>query len=117
LEDCFDCKKVIMKIMDFNKIDGFPFAERQKNELYKTEDFKIRIIDLPENGSLPECTMETHVVFVIMQGQVDINVNGKKYNLSEKQSIASEPGIFSMSTRNGAKLMGIQIKKHEKKDL
>ena len=101
-----------MKILDFNKTIGFPYEERHKNVLYNADDFKIRIIDLPENGSLPECNMESHVVFVVMHGQVDINVNGEKFSLTEKQSMASEPGTFSMSTINGAKLMGIQIKKH-----
>ena len=101
-----------MKIFDFNKKTGFPYEERDKNELYNTDDFKIRIIDLPENGNLPKCNMESHVIFVVMHGQVDIIVNGEKFSLTEKQSMASEPGTFSMSTINGAKLMGIQIKKH-----
>jgi len=101
-----------MKILDFNKILGFPYEERHKNVLYNTDDFKIRIIDLHENGNIPECNMESHVVFVVMHGQVDITVNGEKFSLTEKQSMTSEPGTFSMSTINGAKLMGIQIRKH-----
>jgi len=99
------------KIFDFNKIEGFPYEERQKNVLYNNDDFKIRIIDLAENGSLPECNMESHVVFIVMQGQVDITVNRKVNSLSEKQSLASEPAEFSIKTDKGAKLMGIQIKK------
>ncbi|VAX18438.1 hypothetical protein MNBD_IGNAVI01-2640 [hydrothermal vent metagenome] len=98
-----------MEILDFTKTTGFPYKERHKNVLYKTDDFKIRIIDLPKNGTMPECDMITHVVFVVMQGQVDITVNGKEYKLSEKQSLVSEPGIFSMRTLQGTKLMGIQI--------
>lgn len=104
------------EILDFNRNSGFPYQERQKNVLYSNEDFKIRIIDLAANGSLPECNMESHVVFVVMHGRVEINVNGEKFSLMEKQSLASEPGTFSMSTINGAKLMGIQIKKHKRKD-
>lgn len=103
-----------MEILDFTKITGFPYEERHKNILYKNDDFKIRIIDLPENGSLPECDMESYVVFIVMNGQVDINVNGEKFSLTEKQSMASEPGTFSMRTINGAKLMGIQIQKSKK---
>ncbi len=103
-----------MKILDFTKISDFPYEERQKNVLYKTDDFKIRIINLPAKGTMPECDMITHVVFVVMNGQVDITVNGKEYSLGEKQSLASEPATFSMRTDNGAKLMGIQIQEHEK---
>lgn len=99
-----------MEILDFNKIVGKPYEERHKNVLYKTGDFKIRVIDLPENGTLPECDMETHVVFVVMSGQVEITVNGQVHSLGEKQSLASEPAVFSMKTNEGAKLMGIQIK-------
>jgi len=102
-----------MKIFDFNTIKALPYEERHKNVLYKSEDFKIRVIDLPEQGSMPECNMETHVVFVLMQGQVDITVNGQVHSLSEKQSLASEPAVFSMKTNTGAKVMGIQIKKTE----
>jgi len=60
------------------------------------------VIDLPKNGTLPECDMATHVVFVVMNGQVDITVNGKEHCLSEKQSLASEPATFSMKTSDGA---------------
>ncbi len=102
-----------MELFDFNKIKGLPYEERHKNVLYKTGDFKIRVVDLPENGSMPECNMETHVVFVVMQGQVDITVNGKVHTLNEKQSLASEPAVFSMKSIKGAKLMGIQITKTE----
>ena len=98
-------------LFDFNKIIGFPYEERQKNVLYKTSDFKIRVVDIPENGTMPECDMETNVVFVVMQGQVDITVNGQIHNLNEKQSLISEPAVFSMFSPKGAKLMGIQIKK------
>lgn len=103
-----------MVILDFNKITGFPYEERHKNILHISSDFKIRVIDLPENGKMPECAMATHVIFVVMQGQVDITVNGKEYNLNQKQSMASEPAVFSMKTCEGAKLMAIQIQKHEK---
>ena len=102
------------EVFDFNELSGLSYEERHKNVLYKTDDFKIRVIDLPENGSMPECHMETHVVFVNMQGQVDITVNGQVHRLSEKQSLASEPAVFSMKTIKGAKLMGIQITKTEK---
>lgn len=102
------------KVFDFTRISGFPYEERHRNILYKTGDFKIRVIDLPEKGAMPECEMATHVVFVVMTGQVDITVNGKEYCLGEKQSLASEPATFSMKTSNGAKLMGIQIQNHEK---
>ena len=102
------------KIFDFNKLSGLPYEERHKNVLYQTDEFKIRIVDLAENEGLPECNMETHVVFVVMQGQVDITVNGEVHQLSEKQSLTSEPGVFSMHSQKGAKLIGIQIKKTEK---
>lgn len=101
------------EIFDFNKITGSPYEERQKNVLCKTGDFKIRVVDIPENGTMPECDMETHVVFVVMQGQVDITVNGQIHSLNEKQSLTSEPAVFSMFSQKGAKLMGIQIKKSE----
>ena len=101
-----------MKIIDFNKMKGFPYEERHKNILYSTDEFKIRIIDLPENGKLPDCEMQSHVVFVVIKGQVSVKVNGEEFSLSENQSMVSVPATFSMNTIKGAKLMGIQIQKH-----
>ena len=100
-----------MHVFDFNEIEGLPYEERHKNVLYNTDAFKIRVIDLPENGSMPECNMKTHVVFVVMHGWVDITINGQVQSLKENQSLASEPAVFSMKTDKGAKLMGIRIKK------
>ena len=62
--------------------------------LYRSDEYKIRVIDLPENGKMPECEMATHVVFVVMQGKVDIMVNGKEYNLSEKQIMTKSRLFF-----------------------
>ncbi len=100
-----------MKVLDFNKIEGFPYEEREKNILYNSEVFKIRVINLPGNGTMPECEMTSHVVFYVIEGNVEITVNGKVSYLSENQSLVSEPAIFSMKTQYGAKLMGIQIQK------
>lgn len=101
----------MVKFFDFNKLSGLSYEERHKNVLYETDEFKIRIVDLPENESLPECDMATHVILVVLQGHVDVTIYGVVHHLSEKQSLVSEPALFSMHSQKGAKLMGIQIKK------
>ncbi|HDR88202.1 MAG TPA: hypothetical protein ENN63_01055 [Bacteroidetes bacterium] len=100
-------------ILNISENSGMPYEKRNKNVLYQADEFKIRIIDLPENGSVPPCEMVTYVVFTVMQGEVIIMADGVPHHLSEKQSLVSEPAVFSMKSSKGAKLMGIQIKKRE----
>lgn len=98
-------------ILNISENSGMPYEKRNKNVLYQADEFKIRIIDLPENGSVPPCEMVTYVVFTVMQGEVIIMGDGVPHHLSKKQSLVSEPALFSMKSSIGAKLMGIQKKK------
>jgi quercetin dioxygenase-like cupin family protein len=58
--------------------------------------------------------MESHVIFQIFEGKVEIHVNNEKHYLTKGQILASEPAIFSMKAIEASRLIGIQIKKQKK---
>jgi quercetin dioxygenase-like cupin family protein len=98
-----------MQIFDLKKMESHSYAEREKNVFYKTSSFKVRIIELPPNGEMPTCKMDSYVMFYVLKGEVDIDINQEKKILSEGQCFITEPATLSMRTKNGVKILGVQI--------
>jgi len=98
-----------MEMFDLKKIKAHPHSERDKNILYSQSNFKVRIIELPPNGEMPTCKMDSYVIFYALKGEVNIEINQEKKKLSEGQCIITEPATLSMKTKNGVKILGIQI--------
>lgn len=100
-----------MQIFDIKSIESFLYKERDKNVLFKADEFKVRIIDLKKGQQLPLCEMSSYVIFINMEGEAEITVNSEKAILKEGQFLVSEPATFSMLTENGVKMLGIQVTK------
>jgi len=98
-----------MEMFDLKKIKAYPYAKRDKNILYSQSNFKVRIIELPPNGEIPTCKMDSYVIFYTLKGEVDININQEKKILLEGQCFITEPATLSMRTKNGVKILGVQI--------
>jgi quercetin dioxygenase-like cupin family protein len=98
-----------MEIFDIKKMESHPYTEREKNVFYKTSSFKVRIIELPPNGEMPTCKMDSYVIFYTLKGEVDIYINQEKKILLEGQCFITEPATLSMRTKNGVKILGVQI--------
>jgi len=98
-----------MEMFDLKKIKAYPYAKRDKNILYSQNNFKVRIIELPPNGEMPTCKMDSYVIFYIFNGEVDIDINQEKKKFSEGQCLITEPATLSMRTKNGVKILGVQI--------
>ena len=98
-----------MKVFDVKKIEIFPYEQREKNIFYKAPQFKMRIIDLPAGGEMPECKMESHVIFDVTDGSADVTVNGETRMVLPGQALVTEPAVLSMKTASGVKIMGIQV--------
>lgn len=101
----------MMKIFDLNSMRSYPYEERQKNVFYKAKEFKTRIIELPSGGEMPTCEMESYVIFSIITGAAEVSVNGEIANLKKGQCLITEPATLSMKTKDGVKIVGIQIEK------
>jgi len=100
-----------MQIFDLKTMMSYPYEERDKNIFYKTREFKSRIIELPPGGEMPTYEMASYVIFFVVSGIAEISVNGKIANLEKGQCLITEPATLSMKTKDGVKVMGIQIGK------
>lgn len=102
-----------MKIFNTKTLQAFPFSERHKNVFYQVDEFKMRIIELESEQELPDCQMESYVVFSLISGEVEVIVDNQKSLLKEGELLVSEPAKFSMKALKASRLVGIQIKKHQ----
>jgi len=100
-----------MKVFDPDKINVFPYEQREKNVFYQTKEFKTRIIELPPGGQMPTCEMASYVIFYILNGEVRVTVNSETVELKEKQCLIIEPATLSMKTISGVRIIGVQIQK------
>lgn len=98
-----------MQIFDLKVLGTHPFDEREKNIIYNVEEFKVRIIKLPVDGKIPDCNMPSYIMFYVIDGSVDVMVNQEKKTINEGQCLISEPATISMSSIDGAKILGVQI--------
>lgn len=100
-----------MQIFDLDKMQSFSYEERDKNVFYNTKEFKARIIKLSSNEEIPKCEMGSFVIFYVLEGKAELSVNQDKSIIEAGMCIITEPGTFSLKTKNGVKIMGIQINK------
>lgn len=100
-----------MQIFDLKAMRSFPYGERDKNVFYKTEDFKVRIIELPAGGQIPHCDMTSHVIFHVISGAAEVRVDQENAFIEEGQCLITAPATISLKTATGVKIMGIQIGK------
>lgn len=101
-----------MKIFNTKTLQAFPFSERHKNVFYQVDEFKMRIIELENGQQLPDCQMESYVVFSLVSGEMEVTVDNQKSLLKEGELLVSEPAKFSMQALKASRLVGIQINKH-----
>jgi len=101
-----------MQIFNLDSVKTYPYEERDKNVFFKADEFKTRIIKLSPGESIPECEMSSYVIFIVLEGEADITVNKDKANLVKNQCLITKPSLISMQSRNGAKMIGIQVAKN-----
>ncbi|MCL4386713.1 MAG: hypothetical protein M1479_07860 [Actinobacteria bacterium] len=101
-----------MEIFNLDSIKTYPYEERGKNVFFKVNEFKTRIIKLLPGENIPECEMASYVIFIVLEGEVEIKVNTDKANLVKNQCLITEPSLISMQSKNGVKIVGIQIIKN-----
>ena len=98
-----------MEIFDLNDSDIYPFEEREKNVLFQSGTFKVRLIRLEAGGEIPPCTMAMDVIFCILQGKGLITVNEQSNQVKPHSLIVAPPVTISMKSDEGMRLLGIQI--------
>jgi quercetin dioxygenase-like cupin family protein len=99
-----------MEIHDLLTFKAEGYDNRGVNVFYQNDLFKTRIIVLEAGGKIPECRMESYVMFYAVRGEVLLRKNEETSPLKEGQVFISEPAMISMETQAGARLMGVQIR-------
>ena len=100
-----------MQIFNLAEMPTFPYEERDKNVFYSTKEFKVRIIKLLSNEEIPKCEMDSFVIYYVLEGKAELSVNEDKSIIEAGMCIIIDPATFSLKTKDGVKIMGIQIKK------
>jgi len=98
-----------MQVFDLRAMAAHPYSEREKNVFYQAPRFKVRIIELPAGGSMPTCEMAFHVLFYVVRGEAQMEVNQQTASIKEGQCLISEPATISMKTVAGVRILGVQI--------
>ena len=98
-----------MEIFDLNDSNVYLFEERDKNVLFQSGIFKVRLIQVEAGGEIPPCAMAMNVIFCVLQGNGIISVNGKSNQVKPHSLIIAPPATISMKSNEGMKLLGIQI--------
>ncbi|MFA7099575.1 MAG: hypothetical protein WC143_05790 [Eubacteriales bacterium] len=99
-----------MKIFDLMNLEAQGYENRQVNVFFQNELFKTRVIILEPGGKIPECQMDSYVMFYVVKGEVLLRKNDETSTLKENQVFITEPALLSMESKAGARLMGVQIK-------
>lgn len=102
-----------MKIFDLMDLVAQGFENRGVNVFFQNDLFKSRVIVLEAGGKIPECQMDSFVMFYVVKGEVLLRKNDESAILKENQVFITEPALLSMESESGARLMGVQIKGRE----
>ena len=97
------------KVFDLSAMEARSYHERDKNVFYSMQAFKARIIELGPGGEMPLCKMETHVIFVIIEGKAIVKVDDEDFVMEKDMCLITPPASISMSAKTGVRMLGIQI--------
>lgn len=99
-----------MEIFDLMNFGTHDYENRHINVFFQNDLFKTRVIVLEAGGKIPQCQMDSYVMFYVIKGEVLLRKNDETSPLKENQVFITEPALLSMESKAGARLMGIQIK-------
>ena len=99
-----------MEIFDLMSLEAEGYEKRNVNVFFENDLFKTRVIVLEPEQKIPECMMDSFVMFYVVKGEVLLRKNEESTILKENNVFITEPALLSMETRTGARLMGVQFK-------
>lgn len=95
-----------MQIFDLKNIET---GSEPAEVFYKDSSFNSRLISLNKGEKIPPCEMDFNLIFIVIEGKVEITADDQKSILTQNQVLISKPGVFSMEALLDVKIMGIQI--------
>lgn len=98
-----------MNVYDLTGMTVQSSEKRGQNVFHEDRGLKMRIVELPPGGHIPECTMSSHVIFHVLRGAVEVSVDSRTAGLNAGQCLVTGPATLSMATGQGVRLLGIQV--------
>lgn len=98
-----------MPVYDLETMQAEGYEKRDRNVFFEHEKFKTRVIELGAGEGMPDCQMESFVIFVVLEGSLVVYKNNEPTTLKRHHVFITEPALVSMQSETGAKLVGIQI--------
>lgn len=86
-----------MQVLDLSATVAHRCSDREKNVFYQSPQFKARIIELLPGGTMPACEMASYVLFYLVRGEVEIQVNRQVASVKEGRCLVSEPATCHFS--------------------
>ena len=84
-----------MKVFDVADMEAHGYEQRSRSVFHETPEFKMRVIDLAPAGSIPQCEMAAHVVFVCVEGEALVTVDGDETSLTPSKGLVTKPATVS----------------------
>ena len=98
-----------MQAFDLGEIDFSNSEGPAKKVFFESSEFSARVVSLPPGAQMPPCEMSAYVLFYVINGEAEVSVNSKKAVIATGQCLISEPATLSMKTKDGTRILGIQI--------
>lgn len=93
-------------------LGGIVFGNREgpaKEVFFQSNEFSARVVLLPSGAQMPPCEMSAYVLFYVLDGEAEVTVNSETAVIKTGQCLVSEPATLSMKTKDGARILGIQV--------
>jgi mannose-6-phosphate isomerase-like protein (cupin superfamily) len=98
-----------MKKFDIAGMQAYGHEQRDLNVFFEAHGFKMRVINLASGERMPECNMASNVIFVGIEGEAEVVIGMESTPISKGQCLVTEPATVSMRTKEGVRILGIQI--------
>jgi mannose-6-phosphate isomerase-like protein (cupin superfamily) len=98
-----------MQVFDLGGIDFSNNIEPAKEVFFESSAFSARVVSLPPGAQIPPCEMSAYVLFYVVDGEAEVTVNSEKAVIATGQCLISEPATLAMRTKDGARILGIQV--------
>jgi quercetin dioxygenase-like cupin family protein len=95
-----------------NQLVEFSYLGHTKNVFYESAGIKAQVMGLEAGQQIPPCRMEHNVVFVVIEGEGKIIVDGKEEAVKESSFIfvPKEKETRSLQAETKMIVLAIQVK-------
>jgi glyoxylate utilization-related uncharacterized protein len=102
-----------MHVFDLGGIDLSGHEGPAKEAFFESSEFSARVVALPSGAEMPACDMSAYVLFYVLDGEAEVTVDLEKAVITTGQCLISEPATLAMRTKDGARILGIQVALNE----